>query len=96
MKNYTSEENTLKFKDLKRKVQKKIRKKYKNYVEDFIDHKLDKGNRKLRSLAKHIKKDSSSVEPLKVDDNLITNTKDKSNVQTIQISLQLKNIQLFT
>ena len=40
MKNLRSEENRLKFKDLKGKVQGEIRKNYENYIEELIDPNL--------------------------------------------------------
>ena len=80
MKNLRSEENRLKFKDLKEKVQQEIRRNYENYIEDLIDPNLDKGNKKLWFMVKRIKKDSSGVGPLKVDGRLISDSKEKANV----------------
>ena len=81
MKNLKSEEYKLKFKDLKRKVQRKIRKNYENYIEDLIDPSLvDKGIPRNWSMVKRIKKDSSGVGPLKVDGKLISDSKEKANV----------------
>ena len=80
MKNLKSEECKLKFKDLKKKVQREIRKNYENYIEDLIDPSLDKGNKKLWSMVKRIRKGSSGVGPLKVDGKLISDSKEKANV----------------
>ena len=79
MVNLHSEENISKFRDLKRKVQREIRKNYNKYIEDLIDPSSDKGNKKLWSMVKRVKRDSSGVGPLKVNGELITDPQGKAN-----------------
>ena len=80
MKNLRSEGNRLKFKKTVREGPERNQKKYENYIEDLIDPSLDKGNKKLWSMVKRIKKDFTGVGPLKVDGRLIFDSKEKANV----------------
>ena len=52
---------------------------------DLIDPSLDKENKKVLSMIKHIKNDSSGVGPLKVDCKLISDSKEKANILNGQL-----------
>ena len=79
MKHSRSDNNITKFRELKRKAQREIRKNYNTYIEDLIDPNTDKGNKKLWTLVKRIKRDSSGVGPLKIDGKLVSDSKEKAN-----------------
>ena len=80
MKRQPTPENISKFKAFKRKAQHSIRHSYEQYLTDIVNPTVDHGNKKLWSLIRAKRRDTTGVAPLKENGELIQQPLDKANV----------------
>ena len=80
MKHQPTPENISKFKSLKRKAQHSIRHSYEQYLTDIVNPTVDHGNKKLWSLIRAKRRDTTRVTPLKENGELVQQPLDKANV----------------
>ena len=86
MKHQPTPDNISKFKSLKRKAKHSIRHSYEQYLTDIVNPTVDHGNKKLWSLIRAKRRDTTGVTPLKENGELVQQPLDKANVLNRQFN----------